>query len=248
MAGLLSASGFGRLHSELKIEDVRKSHYPHQVSRLTGLFVFDEIESVAHTWTERGWGGHFSTKNLTDVGVASNRTSRVDANWISKMMDCDCKLVAGSEEMIHNYWAGEACPGQPPIWERIVEGWMTVWGTDLKKRALDEIGTYWPESLKLLEYSANAAQFRSPDGGIYPAATISDNKLHVEYYVRMIDAKDEDFFKRMEQFFIENPERRCHIPGALDMRTPDFTMYSAIHSMETIAANNLIVHQAPPAE
>lgn len=226
MAGLLSGSDFRRLRSEIEIERIRQSNFSNQVSRLTGLFVFNDAESVSQTWIERGWGGHFDLENLTDVGVASNRLSRVDANWLMKMMDCNCDLLPCAEEMIHRYWNGEAVPDEIPIWECIVEGWMTVWGRRVRSSALDEIKRYWPKSLKLLEYSVNAARMRSADGGVYPRSYLKGSDLCVEYYIRMKDASDANFLKNMSKYFKKNPHEKCWITPDTEIVLPDFTMYN----------------------
>lgn len=226
MAGLLAGSSDRRLHSELTIDRIRRKFFPHQVSRLNGFFVFDDIDSVSRTWTETGWGGHFSADNLTDVGIASKRSSRVDANWISQIMDAQCGLVANAEQMLHAYWSGIAYPNEEPIWERLVEGWATVWGTELKRRALTEIETYWPNSLKLLEYSANAGGMGSADGNVCPISYRSGNNLRIEFYLRMIDAKNASFLEKMREFYEENPKRRLSITSLTELVTPDFTMYN----------------------
>lgn len=224
MAGLLVGSSESRLVSELAIEKVRRRHYPHQVSRLTGFFVFDDIESVAETWTERGWGGHFSTDYLTDVGVAANASSRVDANWITCMMNDQCVLQPHAPDMIHRYWQGE--PSDEPVWERIVEGWLTVWGTEIKLRALTEIQRYWPSSLKLLEYSANAAGVGSADGQTMPLSLRRGNRLFVEQHLRMVDAESSEFLENMSHYYAANPALQCRIADGCDLVLPDFTMYN----------------------
>ncbi|WP_172730128.1 hypothetical protein [Neorhizobium tomejilense] len=226
MAGLLSASGFGRLVTEIEIERVRRQYYPHQVSRLTGLFVFDDVDSVAQTWSEQSWGGHFDTKYLTDVGVAANRYSRVDANWITRMMDQDANLVEGTLEMIHSYWGGVAAPYVEPVWECIVEGWVTVWGRQIKLGALAEIQKYWPSSVKLLEYAGNAAALRSLDGAIYPHAKLVNKELSVEYYIRRVDAKRPEFSEQLGTFMRARDGRQCFFTSETDLVTPDFQMYN----------------------
>ena len=134
MAGLMASHSGERLKSEVAIEQVRLEHYPEEVSRLSGFFVFDDVESVSELWMDQDWGGHFRDEFLTDIGVSADRRTRVDARWITKIMDSECKLVNGAEELIHKYWAGESHPGTNPIWENLVEGWTTVWGTELRER------------------------------------------------------------------------------------------------------------------
>lgn len=80
MFGLLSNGSPNRLNSELEIEKIRKKYFSDCVSRLTGFFIFDEIESINQFKERESWGGHFSDEYLSDVSVASTRSTRVDSN------------------------------------------------------------------------------------------------------------------------------------------------------------------------
>lgn len=223
MTNMLKGYSWNRMRSELAIEAVRKRYHPEQVSRLRGIFVFDDVESVSKMWYGGGWGEHFNDEYLTDVGIASDRSSRVDANWITEIFDTNCVLNHDWFEKTNKYWAGEPHPIKEPIWERIVEGWATIWGAELKQSALAEIYRYWPKSIKLLEYSCNAAAIGSNDGISYSLANINNNFLDVAFYLRLIDAKKESTFKRMKTFFKSYPEREAIFPGERTLVVPDFS-------------------------
>lgn len=226
MAGLLASHAGDRLQSEMAIEKVRLEYYPEEVSRLSGFFVFDDVESVAELWIDQDWGWHFRDEYLTDIGVSADRRTRVDARWITKIMDFDCKLVDGAEGMIHKYWGGEPHPDTHPIWENLVEGWATVWGTELREKALIELKAFWPNSIKLLEYSANAARLESADGMILPVSVYRDGSLHVDYMVRMVEATNPEFLEKMDILYQGPPELRCTLTDSVELNTPDFSCYS----------------------
>lgn len=50
MATMLLNDTSDRLSSELWLEDIRSRCYPENVSRLRGIFVFDDIESLSNLW------------------------------------------------------------------------------------------------------------------------------------------------------------------------------------------------------
>lgn len=197
-AGMLSNSTPKRLYSELAIESVRKSTFPECVSRLSGFFVFDEIESIAKFWDLNSWGGHFSDKYLSDVGVSATRSTRVDSNWISRIVDIDGSLKENWYTNAEKYWQGDVCPGSEPIWERIVEGFLSVWSSHIRKEAFKEIQAVSPNSLPLLHYSCLCAAYGSIDGQIFPFLTHENTTdLKITHIERMCQANDADFIEKI---------------------------------------------------
>ncbi len=226
MARMLENSSPKRLTAEIKLEQVRSRFYPGQVSRLKGLFAFDDIDSVAGTWVDRQWGGHFSSDNLTDIGVAFRKSSRHDSNWLNLVMDADCNLLDGWEDSAHQYWQGAPCSGPQPIWERIFLGCATVWGTEIKRRAIDEVRKYWPNSITLLEISANCVLLGSHDGIIVPFITGSEGMANIEFCLRMVDCARPDFVNSLESLTKSSNPRVARFLGPPTLETPDFRCYN----------------------
>lgn len=225
MANMMKGSE-DRLRSEMAIELVREKLFPEHVSRLRGVFVFDDVDSISNLWYGGEWGGHFQDRYLTDVGVSANRSCRLDANWIMDIMDSSNKLTTEWLECTKNYWQGTPHPTKKPIWERIVEGWITIWGTNIKEQACTEIFTYWPKSLKLLEYSCNAAITQSNDGVAAAFLTTEENHISIDFYLRMVDVKEKSTFERMDEYFNSHPEHRASTNAELIFCTPDMSDYS----------------------
>lgn len=212
-AGMLSNSTATRLKSELAIDSVRLALFPECVSRLSGFFVFDEVESVARFWDCNSWGGHFSDQYLSDVGVSATRSTRVDSNWISHIVSTDGGLKEGWRDNTIKYWRGEACPNSAPIWERIVEGYLTIWSPTIRQEAVLEIQAVWPNSLKLLHYSCLCAAYGSLDGIIFPyLLQESASCLRITYISRMVQAQDRDFLEAI----IENAKQMPSIEVSLN--------------------------------
>lgn len=237
MAGMLSNSTSKRLRSELAIDYVRERLFPDCVSRLRGFFVFDEIESISRFWSCNSWGGHFSDQYLSDVGVAATRSTRVDSNWISHIVDVDGGLKEGWFQNAVNYWRGEVFPGSDPIWERIVEGFLTVWSSDVRKESISEINAVWPKSINLLTYACLCAAYRSLDGMIFPYLIRHDeNNIEITYITRMVQANDKNFVEAI----IENAKKMPSITLDLidtttndgGVRTPDLNFLNVSLSSE----------------
>ena len=91
MAGIVSSSieqsgPSARFESELLIEQIRLLEFPEAVSRLNGIFVFENAECALKVADSSTWSGHFKTCNLTDVGVSADNMSRHDAKWIERIL------------------------------------------------------------------------------------------------------------------------------------------------------------------
>ena len=238
MADLLRNGNEARASAEFRLEDFRRRYFPAAVSRLTGVFVFDSVDSAAQVWDNDAWDGHFNEQFLTDVGISADQSSRVDSTWITMMRNDQNILVEGWEAMAKRYWSGEAACDQP-TWERIIEGWVTIWGLDLKTRAMEEIQNYWPTSLPLLAVAANSATIGSCDGAVVPYARREGSVLDVGYYLRMVDAKDPNFCERLGEFMRTGGERVCYLGPVGDPFTvPDFSCYSFKRKIE---GSNLIL-------
>ena len=235
LADLLRSGNVERALAEFRLEEMRIASFPDAVSRLTGIFLFDSVESAALVWDKDNWTGHFRTDFLTDVGFSASQSSRHDAGWIEKMRAFDNSLVTGWETMAGHYWSGEPASDEP-IWERIIEGHVTIWGTGLKSRALDEIKRFWPDSLPLLSIAANSAAIGSLDGEVMPFAVRKENKIHVNYYMRMKDAKDAAFCERLALFVKNGGDQVCRLgPMRKNLVTPDFSYYGFETTIEQTA-------------
>ncbi len=235
MADLLRDGNEARAKAEFQLEAFRQSHFPDTVSRLTGIFIFDTIDSASQVWNNDAWSAHFVSEYLTDVGVSADRSSRVDAAWITMMRNDKNTLVEGWQAFAERYWSGEPTPDRP-IWERIVDGWVTVWGLDLKTRALAEIQRFWPRSLPLLAIAANSASIGSCDGATVPYAIRKGEFLEISYYLRMVDALDAAFCERLGHFVRTGGDRVCRLgPLGDSLVLPDFSCYSFERRIEGIS-------------
>lgn len=226
LASMLQNSSANRLEAELSLEAIRQKIAPTSVSRLKGLFVFDEIESVAQIWESNSWGAHFHDNYLADVGVYAKNSSRMDANWISEVISIDGSLLPDWQEAAGNYWRGLPHTSRQPIWERVVDGTFTIWSMHSKEAALNEIKAIWPNSLGLLAHSINCFSAESLDGQCFPGITINGGTINIDYYLRMADSLNSDFIERLQRLKQAAPAKFSGNPDPKLMYTPDLTGYS----------------------
>lgn len=235
-AGIAIDRNWERFRFEQVLEDHRRRNFPSKISRLRGLFVFDTPESALAVAEDEAWGRpgtHIRTENLTDVGVSTNSSiTRLDANWITWMLKLRYSGNQAWETGIHEYWSGVVCPHyNTPIWEQLVDGAVTIWGAELRKRAYEIVAKQAPLSLSLLEISRIAAGLGSDLG--HATARITDEGDHqlLSFHIDMQDAHNEKFLNLLGTYVENNPDkinRRDIAVGEKIFATPNFIAYTYV--------------------
>lgn len=228
VAGMFDSNDSTRMQSELAIDAIRATEFPSAVSRLSGLFVFDEVESALGA-EQVAWGGHINSEYLTDVGISYRNATRLDANWITQMLNPDASLRSGWETLARAYWKGGPSREAPPIWELLIDGHATVWGTQLREQAYDVVKSRFPKSLGLLEESRIAAHLGFSLGHISSWLTKKGGRADLSFYFDNTSENDPCYLASVEEFFRTSPHLvnwsvLRETPGLAWL--PDLTPYS----------------------
>jgi hypothetical protein len=149
--------------------------------------------------------------------------SKLDANWISKMIESDGRLASGWKNMARSYWRGDCVAEEFPIWETLVSGEITVWGTDLKDRGLDVIRRSYPDSEIAWCYSERAFDVRSLDGIVAPIAIDNEGCLEIEHRFRFIDGQNNGFRKKLSSGQLGQSGYLRSFPENLSFQFPNLT-------------------------
>lgn len=228
LASMLQNSSTSRLLAELSLELVRKTVAPDSVSRLRGIFVFSDVDSISRIWDCNKWGGHFINEYLADVGVWAKKSTKVDAAWIEDIISSEGALLPDWQSAAINYWSGRPKSEVAPIWEVIVEGRFCIWSMHSKEEALKEISAIWPNSLGLLVHSMNCLGLGSHDGQCFPGLVSTERGLSLDHYLRMVDSKKSSFIERLTKLPSENSKFFAGHPDPNKMHLPDLTGYSRL--------------------
>lgn len=205
----------GRFRRELEIDGMRQRAFPTAVSRLSGLYFFEDIESARKAGTS--WDGTFREEHLAEVEVIESvAISRYDSEWISRHMDSE------DSSWIPRYLAGQA-RNEDPLWELLVDGRGLVLGTEVRQRAYDTVKRVWPKSLGLLELSRVAVELHSDLGLIAPILTQDGNNAALKLYLNFQDAKREDFLRKLAAF--DGPKNTVDLNAQTDLVVPDLRGY-----------------------
>lgn len=215
------------LDRELALERLRKHRFPERVSRMAGMFCFPRRDFVDQAIRER-WGSHYKSENLAELSLieAQGYHQWLDANWISH-----CGFPGNRDtDWMNRYWSGEEYPDARPVWEILVEGNVTVLGTDLRERAYTVVKDYWPDSLMFLEISRLGAWIGSSIGTINVFMTYDKIAYHFNFIMDMSDANDTVFLDRLGQLIagghpVNHADIGPHYEQGSFERTPNMTQY-----------------------
>lgn len=226
VARLFIEQHWTRFQFEQALEIYRVLRCPDKVSRLTGLFVFRDAESALAAAEDERWGGHIHTDYLTDVGVsAAPNATRLDANWISWMLAAENRHSG-----IAPYWAGEPCHYfKTPIWEYLIDGAVTIWGTDLRNRAYTRVKEREPRAVAVLEQSRLAARLGSDLGHVSAFLTVEDSKPLVSFFMDFRDADNPAYTDKLNEYIASKRDSVNFADlavGGTQFWVPDFAMFS----------------------
>lgn len=206
MTKMFMDRNWNRLQFEFELEKVRVKNFGTSVSRLNCLYVFDEPESALAAADDERWGGHIHQENLTDIGVSAIDHSRLDANWISWMLQMYYNNDSAWFSGISPYWSGEMCTYfDKPIWEVLINGSIAIWGTTLRERAYQITKQYSPLTVGLLEQSRLAAHLGSGLGHLSAFVINENEKSIMKFYINMKDAHNKIYTDRLATYMKENP-------------------------------------------
>jgi hypothetical protein len=197
---------------DFRLETLRKAEFAGEVSRLACIFIFGSVEDAAAVWDTSGWGARFDPANLADCGVQARAVSRLDANWIEQMVDGDGRLANDWEAKARSYWSGCPVPDQEPVWETMVSGEITIWGTDLKDRGLAILKEQYPHAETAWCYSELAFDIGSLDGIAAPIAVAHEDRINIEIRFRFVDGQDANFRRELALGKLGHSGKIRHFP------------------------------------
>ena len=200
---------------ETEIEKVRQTKFPSKVSRLSGLYFFEDRDTALHAGQR--WEGNFREEYLTEIQfVGQPKISKYDSEWISNYR-------AFSEAYwIENYLKGQAM-GPLPLWELLVEGRGFILGTHIRKLAYETVRQTWPKSLGLLELSRIAVELDSDLGLISPILTGNENRASLKLYLDFEDAQNPVFLDKLKKY--QGPKNTTDLNINSDLVLPDLSNY-----------------------
>lgn len=215
-----------RIILESRLESIRRQFYTNQVSRITGLFFFENIESAKKAQEEWQYMSHFKDENLVDVGFTYTNISKADSLWL------DINYDNKNDDWIHEYWKGSpSCDS--PLWEIIVSGVGLIWENSVREIAWRRYESFFPNTLPLLDLSRISFELNRDTisqcklGRVFPfVQCVQENVYSVKHLIDFRDATNKDFLEKLKHY--KGPRNALppkegdilfHVP---DLRKSDF--------------------------
>ena len=198
---------------ERDIEAVRLKSFSRSVSRLSGLYFFQDADSAKRAG--RRWDGNFRDEHLTEIEIVGNPVmSQYDSEWITHKMHSD------DLSWIPSYLSGTPM-GSQPLWELLVEGRAFILGTRVREMAYETVKRTWPRSMGLLELSRVAVQLNSDLGLICPVVKIDGSTARLTLELEFADARNPEFLQRFSLF--DGPKNTADLNALVPLVTPDLS-------------------------
>lgn len=199
-ASMMQTTDSAWISRELALEQHRRQFHPDRVSRLNGMYCFLDLESAegALRWGDRN--SHFRPEYLAELSLAEagSRRDRLDSNLVTYApRDESGTFIA--DDWMDSYWKGNSHPDHSPIWETLVEGHLTVLGSELRQRAYSVARRRFPESLMFLEIARLAAWVGSDLGSICGHLREDGKDFVMEFLMDMRDAESPLFLEKLEK-------------------------------------------------
>jgi len=202
---------------EMAIENVRSRLFPRKVSRLSGLYFFEDVESAKRAGQR--WDGNFREEHLAEIEIVGEPlVSRYDSEWITHCMG------SSDSSWMSSYLSGSQMD-ERPLWELLIVGRGFILGTRVRERAYDTVKRTWPKSLGLLELSRVAVELNSDLGLICPFLTIESDRVRLTLQLSFADAEDAVFLERLSKY--DGPKNTADLNASADLVLPDLSNHFA---------------------
>jgi hypothetical protein len=147
-AGMIEALNNRRIFNEFLIERVRETLFPHQISRMRGMYFFKSQEEAEQRIGDPNWPPYFLKSNLLELQLRYENTfTDVDSNWITfAPLSEDGRLNLNDLSWISRYWRGEPHDAHKPAWERLARGVALVLDEKTRRASYDYMREIFPRS------------------------------------------------------------------------------------------------------
>lgn len=178
-----------------KLELVRFMEFPEKISRLQGLFFFEdpkEFEKVKHL-------PPFNRGQLIECSIEPGSYSRHDMNWITYY---SCNGDSYPENWYNLYWEGKKCPFSEngvPVWECITNKTILILDTEIRKKLYTDIIKENDAYAIVLQMGSMAVNFGYAIGSCFYRIINEKNHLHIRSFIRFPEDECIEVIKKMSK-------------------------------------------------
>ncbi|UDF04369.1 hypothetical protein [Asticcacaulis sp. AND118] len=202
-----------RFIDELRLEEVRLNHYSNQVSRMSGLFFFEDEETSGVAVNR--WKLSNNNRVTEGVNISASKISKLDSEWITQCLGNE----SGSDWM-HSYWRGEVY-GIKPLTEILVSGIGVIESGTIREKAYRWFYNKEPSITSLLSASMICFYYGVEDAGeCAPMIFRNENGIKGSFVIKTKSILNADVPSLRERFKSEGFSVPIHPLGDV-MKMPD---------------------------
>jgi len=211
-------------NNELIIDDIRANNYPSKISRLTGMYFFEDKDSALKAAKDVRWGDRYYNANyLVEVELSpKGDVTKVDHDWIFEKKVPVNPIDKSQTDWIHKYWKGEAFNSSDPLWELIMEGTVKILDEKFKDRAFKVVEKKQPDTLAILELSRIGRDLEYQLGHIVSwvkPIPNSTEKAQVVYIIKMEEKETKKLLEQVKSY--EKPKKMDLISDKSRYKIPE---------------------------
>lgn len=174
-----------------ELELVRFMEFPEKISRLQGLFFFDD----EHEFEKVKYMAPFNRCKLVECSIEPGAYSKHDMNWITYY-----ESIKNRKDWAQSYWKGETCPYSEhgcPVWECITNKTILVLDQELKQALYDEWISQDDAYGFLLQMGNMAVVFGYAIGNCFYRIVREKSHLHIRFFMRFPEDECINVIKEM---------------------------------------------------
>jgi hypothetical protein len=191
-AGMIETLNNRRIFNEFLIEMVRANSFPHQISRMRGMFFFRSRAEAQARIDDPKWPPYFKSKNLVELELWYNGAiTDVDANWITfAPLAEDGRVSIHDLNWVRRYWAAEQYNASP-VWERLAKGVALVLDERIRRQCDRYVKEVFP-SAHIEALKARLASEAGTRGGLITPFLLREDEKRVRLGYVSIDQDFQD--------------------------------------------------------
>lgn len=216
---------------ELLLENVRQTQFPHQCSRLTGIYFFETMEDVKQALYFQPKKFKRSDWVVKVIFAAEDAITKVDSNYLTYLSDTNDYF--NQTHWMEKYWSGQPYDSIEPLWEIITTGvGMSLFDTDhnlaIRAEAQKLTLQRFPKSEFILKMCFIAHQYgHLPEIGMVRPRLYLDEDMNIcgDLLLNVKDwTENPDVIKRAFDYYDKNIDKAPELPkdGTFGS-VPDFT-------------------------
>lgn len=205
---------------EQQLEFIRSTEFKEKISRLSGLYFFDSLQSAK---SAENLIPSFSKENLVKCLLPNNVSyQKHDMNWIT--------YHAGDSNIswMKQYWNGDTCCQSPygiPIYECLTDGYLIVNEQELRDKLYRECAKNNLNDLFFLQLGICGSHYGYPLSEVFYSTNMNSDCIEINPTICFDEDTAIHIFENVEKNDLNYALSIKKVAFTGELHTPDFSRY-----------------------